>query len=117
MSRRAVGSMLGKPHRDQMDLNRRNQGTMVDMAGGLEAAAERIAAPYKPHEPPYIWNAVSCRYHWRREGKKGDKTVRKGSFHPVPTIPREQKLYAERIAKRKESRHLASGGSRLKKGS
>jgi hypothetical protein len=95
---------------------RGNQDTMVAMAGGLEAAAERIASPYKPYEPEYVWNEESCRYHWRRDVEKGGKKFRKGSFHRVPNIPHEKKLYAERLKRRKDSRRMSSGipGSRLK---
>lgn len=104
MSRRAVGSMLGRPHRDQMALNRRNQDTMVGLSGGIEAAQERIAGPYKPHVPEYVWDSKACRYRWRKGTDKVGKKKRRlgGSFYRVPESQKE--AYGERIKHRRALR-------------
>jgi hypothetical protein len=104
---------MGRPQTEQTWQNRRNQDTMVQLAGGLEAADERIAAPYTPYVPPYIWNSASHRYHWREDGQKRGKKIRKGSFHAVPDS--ERKLYNKRLAVHRQANKLAEGGSRLKK--
>ena len=99
MSRKPIGWRMPQPLADSVGSNRRNQGTMVNLAGGVEKVASRITAPLKfPSIPETKLEG------WRRRIKKGQNERPEGHYYRyVCRLPKGSKG-AGRFVRRKRGR-------------
>lgn len=86
---------------------RRYRSSFEVMCGVVTEPAE--VKPFKDQPPEYVWDKHVSRYRWRKGTKKC------GKFHCVPNIPKEQRLYRERLERKRKDALQKKQGNRLKK--